>query len=292
MSDENTIGPAEDWWQEHLARRKQEMEARLAELGQNRDRILSWCEEQAGRGELAFCWSGGGDQGMVELRGTDAEGNAVQYNPYGGGAEDPIVNLLVSMMDDLLGYGSWAGEFSAYGKARYSSEHQAFLGVDSYSSDDSEAVEFKCRLQVPDTIPFETVEIHKDSTEDVQVAMTVRNGFISEPHEAWCQETAARLGKDIGELIDKHNREANEGAGTLLTGDAYFSERYTVGEFEEQTLPDGQKTLVLEIDDTLYCDKDDNVLESNILLQIGGGKLDQAELEAEDLFQSLGHFDE
>jgi len=141
--------------------------------------IIAWCDKQVEEGKtLELCWEGGGDSGWVffEVDGKSANGEEI--------------SALVDMMYDTLDYGSWAGEFSANGRAEYNSVTKSFDGIDYYSEDEWETKRLEEPIQVliPKSLGFDSIEynIEGDASDEVRVEITfnIINGFIRpELHE-------------------------------------------------------------------------------------------------------------
>ena len=77
--------------------------------------------------------------------------------------------ILLDYMYDELDYGSWAGEFSAEGKAIYSSETKCFEGIDCCS--DEVYVNYPCeiKIKVPKDFSFEEIIISFEESANVYV---------------------------------------------------------------------------------------------------------------------------
>lgn len=136
--------------------------------------IIDWCDKQVAEGkEITLCWEGGGDSGWVyfEVDGVQAEGEEIE--------------ALVDMMYNELNYGSWAGEFSANGRADYDPTTKCFEGIDYYSEDDwtDSTFEEPFAFYIPGTYGFDSIEYNIEGNfEDdfrVEITFNIVNGFIT-----------------------------------------------------------------------------------------------------------------
>lgn len=132
--------------------------------------IIDWCDKVSQEeGELALVWEGGGDSGWCFFE-IDGEQSNCEESEW-----------LVSKMDDLLGYGSWAGEFSANGRAVYNIETKTFVGIDYYIVDEGTTFPFdeEFFIKVPKTIAFDQIAIITQGNEDdFETTIILRNGFV------------------------------------------------------------------------------------------------------------------
>jgi hypothetical protein len=157
-----------------------------------KEEIIKWLDEQVAEGkEVSMGWEGGGDSGWVYF---EVDGEKV---------DNDFTHALVNHMYDYLDYGSWAGEFSASGKAVYNPENKCFEGTDYYSEDSS--VNYPCSivLKIPDDVWFDRIEWSAEGeTEEkvyVDVELIVRNGFKTDRHE----EIETMLKKSFDDQLDK-----------------------------------------------------------------------------------------
>lgn len=136
--------------------------------------IIDWCDKQVAEGkEITLCWEGGGDSGWVffEIDGESADGEEI--------------SALVDMMYNHLDYGSWAGEFSANGRADYDPKTKCFEGIDYYSEDEWTNTTFEEPFEflIPNTYGFDSIEYNIEGNfEDdfrVEVRFNIINGFIT-----------------------------------------------------------------------------------------------------------------
>lgn len=160
--------------------------------------IIAWCDKQVEEGKtLELCWEGGGDSGWVffEVDQQSADGEEI--------------SALVDMMYDTLDYGSWAGEFSANGRAEYNSDTKTFDGVDYYSEDDWETKTLEKPIQVfiPKSLGFDSIEYNIDGSKEdnynVEITFNIINGFIR-PELRMLEE---EIPKEIKEKLDEELKD-------------------------------------------------------------------------------------
>ena len=138
------------------------------------EKIIAWCDEQAEKGlSLELCWEGGGDSGWVHFELDEED------------IETEETEALVDMMYAELDYGSWAGEFSASGRAAYDSLTKCFEGIDCYSEEEWESLTFDTpiEIRVPKSFGFDNFEfeINGNYDEDLTCSTSfhIVNGFIT-----------------------------------------------------------------------------------------------------------------
>ena len=102
------------------------------------EEIYAYLDELVDKGhEIVANWDGGNDSGMVYFT---IDGNIVNpESPF----DYAIFDRLEEMINDKLGYGSWAGDFHAYGEAQYDHKTHSFIGdnteeIIDYNSEDFE----------------------------------------------------------------------------------------------------------------------------------------------------------
>lgn len=158
--------------------------------------LIDWCDQQVKDGkELALCWDGGGDSGWVYFEVDEEQ------------TENEYTNKLVDMMYDQLDYGSWAGEFSAQGKAIYNAETKCFEGIDYYSEDYTEEYPCSIRLEVPADVWFDTLSYGIEDEAVVEVRLDVRNGFTTDRHEEVAKAIQESFDDQLDAVIEKFNND-------------------------------------------------------------------------------------
>lgn len=207
--------------------------------------IIAWCDKQVEDGKLLeLCWDGGGDSGWAffEIDGESAE------------TEETIA--LVDMMYNELDYGSWAGEFTANGRAEYNTETKTFDGVDYYSEDEWETktLEEPIQLFIPKSLGFDSIEyqiggsFEDDST--VDISFNIINGFITPELRLLEEEMSTHVKDVIGEVFSKIDVN-------------YFNEHKLVERLEMKTIND---SIIFEIHHIEYSTY--NTQENGICLDL------------------------
>jgi len=139
------------------------------------ERVLSKLEKldllHQEHGKIEISWSGGGDEGCVEIYLGE------ERHPYG----DDFLNSLLDEFADHLGYGSFAGEYSVSGSAEYSPSDGAFIGLTSESWDVDKLHEVNHKISIPDYLWFDHINF---LLEDNQCFVTfqINNGPVLDKH--------------------------------------------------------------------------------------------------------------
>lgn len=88
------------------------------------EEIMLWCDQKTQEGhEISLEWSGGGDDGWVE----------VKIDGYK--SDDPEAEDIEQLLTDQIGYDWWIGDVSASGEALYDSSTKTFRGVHTTECD-------------------------------------------------------------------------------------------------------------------------------------------------------------
>ncbi|NBO23192.1 hypothetical protein EBU94_07645, partial [bacterium] len=152
--------------------------------------IVQWCKDLHEQGnDLTMKWEGGGDSGWIYFE-IDGETTDNEYT-----------RALIDVMDDILDYGSWAGEFNASGTAVYDPKINGFVGTDFYGEDESEVLNANFTIRIPKKFWFTTfhVEVERNYDEGTNVATNflVKNGFLTQEHTDFCRNLEQELVKDF-----------------------------------------------------------------------------------------------
>jgi len=215
--------------------------------------ILNWLKELDENGnELAICWEGGGDSGWVYFE-VDGEREESEY-----------AEALVDYMNEELNYGSWAGEFSANGKAIYDHKTRTFEGTDYYGEDGNDVLDVDFRIKVPKKLWFDTLHVEVDACYDeapaVSVQFLVKNGFLTHEHTNICSNLEEVLKDDFTSLFD--NYESTDSHEFRGCNDSWILERsgaiededdliFIISKVDVQTIDREDRTVVLELDEEL-----------------------------------------
>lgn len=106
-------------------------------------------------------FDGGNDSGWVEITTEN----------------DSLNETLVQEVHDVLGYGSWAGNFSANGTIRYK-DGDIFIEGAEYNSDMAETVATKkLKIKMPDDAFIDSYNLYIASYEEPMTRVNIKNGF-------------------------------------------------------------------------------------------------------------------
>ena len=150
--------------------------------------LIEYCTEQASIGsKLSVQWEGGNDSGWFEFLVND---KTIEL-------PTPIQHRIIDRVADVIGYGSFAGDFSTNGEVVYNPDSNCFEGWDEYSEDNHETCSCKLPVTIPSTIWFDkiTIRLEADSSYDgsVSIDLKINNGPTSKVHEKWETDAARRL---------------------------------------------------------------------------------------------------
>lgn len=149
--------------------------------------IQTHCDELTQNGqELSVAWEGGNDSGWFYLQL--------------GGIEilelSPLQQHIVQLVQDTLGYGSFAGDYSTDGAVIYDPKGKCFVGEDSYSETDQGAKECHIELAIPEHIWFDSMTVNiqsGDAAVDTTISLQIQNGPYPEAFGQWQTETEGLL---------------------------------------------------------------------------------------------------
>jgi hypothetical protein len=225
--------------------------------------ILNWLNQLSEDGsELAICWEGGGDSGWCYF---EIDGDSV---------ENEYTEALVDYMYSALDYGSWAGEFSANGKAVYDHEKRTFKGTDYYREDSNDVLNADVKVRIPKNFWFDILHVDCEKNYDDDTYITVRfrvkNGFLTDEHTEFCTILENNLALEFAEIFGQY--ESTDDYEFRGCNDVWILERkdavedgddlvFTINKVEIQTMESTDKDVVLEIDEDMV-EKIDNKLNS------------------------------
>lgn len=212
--------------------------------------IVQWCNDlHQADGQLALIWDGGGDSGWVHF---ELDGETI---------ENEYTECLVERMYDTLNYGSWAGEFSASGKAMYNPQTNAFEGVDYYGEDGHDAIDVNFKIHVPKKLWFDTlhieVESYNDESPNVSVRLLIKNGFLTQEHSDFCSNLETTLTEKFNDVFYTYESKTYDFRGC---SDSWILERanaiegendliFEIVQVEIQTIDSEERAIVLELDE-------------------------------------------
>jgi hypothetical protein len=183
--------------------------------------VIKWCDEQSQNGnEVAICWEGGGDSGWVYMEVDGEQASAEE------------ADWLIDRMCDILDYGSWAGEFSASGRAVYDAETKVFEGDDIYSEDSTEEVELNedqiIKIKIPKRYFLEGLRVEFDNILDggeVSITPVVRNGIINSELVDVCKSMEKEIEDKAVEILS--NTTSSDYSG-------WQTEEFTIADLEDE----------------------------------------------------------
>lgn len=157
------------------------------------EQVRTWAKQLHAEGkELKLVWEGGNDSGWAHFQIDEEE------------ADTPETDFLVDMCYDELDYGSWAGDYNASGEAVYDPEKEAFVGIDTCSTDDYQVFnEPPIIFRIPASVKFDRVEVELQTQDEQTVAVNV--GFVM--HHGFISPEMAEIEQDIAEAIEKQYEE-------------------------------------------------------------------------------------
>jgi len=214
--------------------------------------IVQWCKTlHEGGNELTLKWDGGNDSGWVH------------FELDGEGVDNEYTRALVNRMDDVLDYGSWAGEFYANGSAIYDPESNSFTGVDYYGEDETDSEDIDINITVPKSFWFDTlhveVECNYDEGSQTSVRFLIKNGFLTEEHTAFSRNLEEELKKDFDDVFNNYQSGGNDKEFRSCT-ESWILERvdavesgdnliFYIKQVEFSVMDNIEKNIVLELDE-------------------------------------------
>jgi len=184
--------------------------------------IIEYCDKLTENGEeLMLGWEGGGDSGWLYLRVNGEEVNS------------PEADWLIEELNNVLDYGSWAGEFSANGEAYYNRETKTFDGDNYYTETEGDIVELDeadiIQIKIPTKYTFDVLNVNLDDTwdgGDATITPRTRDGFMEEELLEYTESLEKELGQKVFDLLDEY-RGRKGFVGEEIVGN-WQSETFTV----------------------------------------------------------------
>lgn len=235
------------------------------------DQIIAWCDEQVKDGSiLTIEWDGGNDSGSFYLRINDADVN----NKY----DDPedIPNLILEKADDILEYGSFAGDFNTQGTLTYDPKTKRFSGTDHYSesegatlggehADESEKIEII--IKVPKDLWFDVCHIEcaiGDSLtafEEFNAQLQVLQGPVTDKHKSWVKDLEGKLFRQIEKIMSGVEQDIEYSHNDWIISRGDFKEEgkylvYKIDEFHYSYYNNTDKEVEIAFKDEDYDEED------------------------------------
>lgn len=137
-----------------------------------------YCDRVTKNGtKLSIAWDGGNDSGWFALQKNDEVIEELT----------PIQEEILMLARRVVGYGSFAGDFTTTGEAVYNREEKSFVGQDDYSQSDTASLTCQLGVEIPDDIWFDRLdmEIDGDHSIDVTAQFIIMNGPYTHIHKDW-----------------------------------------------------------------------------------------------------------
>jgi hypothetical protein len=156
---------------------------------------------------IKVTWDGGGDNGTFDLEVDDVS-QSVLWN------DDSPESAIISRIESVLGYGSFAGEFYCSGYVEYVPEKKEFIGTDTYSKEETFSVtlEKPLQIEIPIEVHFDRIDILIERDCMVQVSLFIKDGPVLDFHLETEEMIQSKLedflqGDKLGEIIGKLTEE-------------------------------------------------------------------------------------
>lgn len=158
--------------------------------------MLAHCDKLTSDGkELTITWEGGNDNGWLTLRLDDQEIQTLNETE----------NQIIRFVEDFLGYGSFAGDFSTDGKVTYDRENKCFIGEDNYSETSADFHECNIELCIPEQIWFDSLALNLESDGDLvnsSIELRIMNGPYPQAFESMQKDIERKISECFMEITD------------------------------------------------------------------------------------------
>lgn len=197
----------------------------------DRLKIINYCDGLTKHGEkLAVTWSGGNDSGWFQL---ELDGEPIHETSK---LDDSITDLV----ENELGYGSFAGDFSTDGELIYNRDTKSFEGTDTYSETSSEKNDCAIEIYIPKNIWFDQLEVQIEASyetiEEASVRFIITNGPRIPAHSELENQLKQKILKKFLQEIRKIDECTSVWENFILKFDEFISkgkERvFTIKQFE------------------------------------------------------------
>jgi hypothetical protein len=209
--------------------------------------IIEWCNyEHENQGELKLVWEGGNDSGWAHFEIDDVQ------------VDNEYTRALVDRVDNLLDYGSWAGDFNASGEAVYDPTTSTFVGVDYYNEDEIDVIDSDIVIYIPKALWFNSLIVEcevagYDEKCTVNARFIVKNGFLTDTHSVFCTALQEILESEFDHLFDRHGEVRNCNDVWTLDRDNATDDGenlvFTIKQIEITVNDERENPIVLELDD-------------------------------------------
>jgi hypothetical protein len=168
----------------------------------NKQKAKKYLEELISKGvkEIKITWEGGNDDGSFYLY-VDGEEISIDWNKKDG------AYYLVDYIGDVIGYGSFAGDYNTNGEVVYDHEKKAFIGYDSCEESHNHSYQLRkpLILTIPKDLWFDTIEIDVSGYSDdmdINVRLSVTNGPVVQEHIDFESNSKKAIDKAVDYLFN------------------------------------------------------------------------------------------
>jgi len=212
--------------------------------------LKQWLDALEAQGhEVKVTWEGGNDNGVFYVYVDDEEIDI---------GDDSMGGLLIDIVADYIGYGSFAGDYSTNGELFYEDGHLS--GTDFYSQSEGDTLELEegnfIEIVIPDYLWFDTLNVNTEGyAEDglnVSVNFNITNGPVVDEHGDVENELSESLETMILKHLNKVQKQVNY---------AYNEWPFR---FDDGILKDGKRIFYIESIDYSYDDGEDKVIAIEI----------------------------
>ncbi len=144
----------------------------------------------AGGKELTISWEGGNDEGWLTM---ELDGKEI-ISP------SDIEQKIIDTVENMLGYGSFAGDFSTSGKVSYDRDQKCFTGEDTYSESVGDTRDCQIDLFIPGDIWFDRLMLRFESDGNIVnciIDLVILNG----PYPAHADKILEEIEKQVAKSI-------------------------------------------------------------------------------------------
>jgi hypothetical protein len=167
--------------------------------------LRQWLDDLESKGhEVKVRWEGGNDDGSFWASIDDVDIPTDNSNMGG---------VLIDVVADHIGYGSFAGDYSTNGELVYADGE--FSGADYYSASDSDSMSLErdqvIEVQIPEYLWFDSISIDtsgylEEEDVNVNVSFNISNGPVVDEHVTLEEELSEVIRSLIVKRLDSLER--------------------------------------------------------------------------------------
>jgi hypothetical protein len=183
--------------------------------------------EHSKHGPITVSWNGGNDDGYVYVSRA-----GVRLDPDEYYTEDGVWSNVVSLVENFIGYGSFAGDFCCDGEVTFVPVKKAFIGHDNFEESEYHSIDLNpedgfapIKISVPEDLWFESINIELNDDDLFGVDFTIE-GPVHDMHRIVADKIEADLNDKYQEILkicySNHKDEVSA---------AYESHSYRFDEF-------------------------------------------------------------